>query len=302
MQVRREIEVDKDYEFTIKLYENGIQIVPSSASIVVTDNTGSEILSDNCSIGASSGNITFTLSSANNTKQARNFKNSLTYIIDGETKYYYELFDVVAIPILNLCTDEVLFDKLGDMRKDITERVFKTTETGGVNELRSLQLTEDTRNYQGGKLKIYFDQGFDHLARVVDYEKSSGSVIFEPAYTSAIPSDTTFKIRPSFQRQIDDTFERIVKRDIRNKIGIASRIIDGNLVTNMTAYKTLEMYSLSEIEQEGDKWDIRRLSFMQLYKDEFSALHEAVDANDDGNISDSEDENKTQFTSIEITR
>lgn len=298
---RREIEVNKAHEFLFRFYENGLQETPDSATLTLYDNRGNEVASDVCIIDIN-GDTTWTLAAEDNDEQARNFKIAIERNVGGETRYYYELFDVVAVPLINLCNDEVLFDKISELRKTMYESVYKTTEEGGDNELRCLRLTSDTRDYSGGYLQILFTGGAVHNARVVDYEQTSGSCIFAPAYTEVIAANTTFRIRPSFQRKIDDAFERCVKRDIRNKIGIASRLIDGNLVVNLTAYKTLEGYCLSQIEADGDKWSLRYDAYKQSYLDEFSRLQEAVDADDDGNISDSEDAQKTGTMIMEAVR
>lgn len=302
MAGRKEIAVDQDYVFTFRFYMNGLQVIPSEASAVVYNNAGTTVVSDNCSVTDTTGDVSFTLTAAYNTIKARNFKIVVTYVEDGTTKYYTELFDVVTVPLVNLCSDEVLFDKMSELRTLLTDRPYVTTGAGTLGSLECSAMAEDTRDYSGGYLHIFLSNSAEHFARITQYTKGSGSIMFEPDYTSEIASGTTFSVRPSFQRKIDDAFDLTVKRDIRNKLGLASRYIDSNLVTNLTAYKTLEMYSLSQMEQEGDKWDLRMKAFKELYSSEMSALQEASDSNDDGNISDAEDENRPDFNRVEIIR
>jgi len=301
---RREIAVDQDYEFTLKFYTNGLQEVPAAATWTIYDKDETEIATGAGSILEGVGDVLFTFAEADNETIAKNFKLVCTWTdSSGAERYHYELFDVVAVPLINQCSDEVLFDKITELRKTVEGKLYRTTEAGGTNELRSLQLVEDTRDYEGGYLEIFFEQtDTQHTARILSYDRSSGSCIFSPEYTAEIGADLTFRIRPSFQRKIDDAFERQVKRDIRNRYGLASRIIDGNLVTNLVAYKTLEIYCLSQIETDGDKWAIRHEAYKKLYLDELASLQEASDQDDDGSISDGEDKNRKTLYTIEAVR
>jgi len=300
--MRREVKVSTSYEFLFKFYTNGLQVVPASASAILLNSGGTEISSGACSIDVSSGDVTYTLSSSLNTELGENFRAEITYNEEGETKYYYELYTVVYTPLVSLCSDENLFAKLPELRNQSFDKVDRTTETGFINELRCLNLISDTREYEGGKLEIYISDTETHSARVTSYEKTSGSCIFSPAYTSAIGDNVTFKIRPSFQFIIDDAWEQEVQRDIRNRIGVASRFIDSNIVTNLICYKALELYCLSQIEEEGDKWSIRELKYRKRYMGEFTALSEAVDTSNDGQINDTENKEKSSTVNVGITR
>jgi hypothetical protein len=62
------------------------------------------------------------------------------------------------------------------------------------------------------------------------------------------------------------------------------------------------MICLNKITQDGDKWTIRYNAFKAAYDEEFAAFSEAYDTDGDGNISDTENDERPMFANVELKR
>jgi hypothetical protein len=217
-------------------------------------------------------------------------------------KTMFYLFDIVATPLQDTTRDEDLFKYVSELRSRYTPYVKETTALGTTTSFVSKELEPLNINFKGGAVDIYIDDTTVHSAEVTNWEPSLYRCTFEPSYTSSIASGLRFRIRPSYQDFIDEAYTNIVSRDIRNKIGLKARFIDTTVTRNLTIYKTLEIICFSNSDEENDKWDLRAKKFAQMYKDELTKLIAPVDVDDDGNISDEENENKPSSMNRSIRR
>lgn len=302
----REIAVDKAYTFEWKFYEFGIQIIPSSATVSVWTNSGGATVTDaSCNIG-SDGTVRYIFPAATNAAEDANNKIAVTYTYTSGMYYpptatitHYELFDVVKTPINNVVSDIDLYDYMPELRDKVYERYGETTAAGSTSTFIDAELQSDTRNWKGGYFELYISNTTVFRASITDFAKATGTVTFSPAYTFLIPREVRYIMRTSYHTVIDRAFE-VVRRDLRNKVKNSSRFVDGNVTKNLVVFKTLEILAGARIEQEADRWAIQYTRFGAEYNKELAALQEPADLDDDGNISEFEDESRPSFNSTSV--
>jgi hypothetical protein len=310
--VDREYQAGKAINFSWDFYSQGIQEVPSTGTVTVYNNAGTQVATSSVSIDTT-GRMTYTLS-AGYVTEARNYRVNLEYTVSGTVKNSAYLFDVVKYPLRCEVSDNDLFIYLNELRDKVKEKTFSTSAIGTVNTIVSSSLTADNRDYKGGYIDIFITatdvQTIVHQARITAYSQTTGTATFTPSYSAAIAADATFSIRPSFQQYIDNAFNMHIIKDLRNKVknqgadltGVAGGYIDSTVVNTLVIYKTLELYCFSQIESNGDKWDVRYQAFKGNYSDELEKLNEPFDRDNDGNISDTEDANRPSFSNLRMVR
>jgi len=299
----REIKRGVDHTFNFPSeYQNGIQQVPTSGTATIYNNGGSQIQTGAITISAT-GDMSYVFLVANNTTIGFSFKISLSYAVGGVVKYFDYLFDVAETPIINTVNDYDLYEWLDDLREKQFTVSGVTDTNGSTNQIQdeSLKLTS-SQDLTGGRLDLFVSNTRVHEADITAHDKDTGEITFSPAYTSTITANIGYTARPSYQSKINYSFERHVLKDIRRKMGLASKLIDSNTVRNMTVFKTLQLYCMSGIEEEGDKWDIRTSRFKEMYNDEYMGFSEPVDEDRDGNMTDRETKEKTSFVTLGVVR
>jgi len=295
-----EIEKAKDYTFTLSLYDYNIQSVPSACTATITDNGGTTQSTGAATI-ATDGTMTYTFLAADNDSQADNFRVKWSATVSGAVTNYNQLFDVVLIPINNIVADEDIFIHCRELRER-DEHIYKTSAEGTTSTLISNRFDTDTRDWTGGYIEIYINDTTVHHAKITNYNASSNTITFTPAYSGNIATDINFKIRASYQDYIDEAFDNFVYRDVRNRVCKASGYLDDNVLRNLTVFKTLVIIAESEYEVIDDKWYIRYQDYQTKYDSELMTMNEPYDSDGSGNISDQENTERPQFTSIDAVR
>lgn len=297
-----EIKKSTDYTFTWRKYSNSIQEIPSAATVTIVDNGGSAIVSAATVTIAADGTMTYTLTAALIPDWKKNYKATLSYTVNSVDKEDVILFDVVEVVLTNNVRDEDLFLYVGELRAKLFAKTAQTSSAGSTTTFVSTDLKADRRDWTGGFCEIYITDTIVHEALITAYAKATGTCTIDPAYTASIASGLTVRMRESYQADIDGAYERHVYQDVRNKIGIAGRYIDGNVVNNMITFKALEILCGSLVENKEDKWDLRERKFYKKYQAEYGKLNEPTDIDEDGNVSDTEDDERPNNNEVSIRR
>lgn len=305
--MHKEIQKDIAYTFTRKFFDSGIQQIPISGTAVVYNNGGAEVQASTSLSIDSNGSMSFIFTAANNDDNEKNFKIKWTFSVNGNTVIRYQLFDVVENTIYNEVKDEDLFEYLPDLRSQIFElpgdiSQAGTESNGTCSIIQSNRLIADKRNWKGGFIEIYITSTEIHYARITNFTSSTGTVYFDPEYPGSIAASTKFRIRTSYSSIIEIAYDDHVWQALRNKNKLASGYIDSNVTKKLTIFKALEIISLGHVEKIDDLWDNRYKMFQTMYNSELQKFYEAYDINEDGDISDYENENKPNFGSIGIQR
>lgn len=286
--IHQEVQQGIDVPFEFKRYNSIGQVIPTSGTFDVKDNSGSSKQSGSLVID-SEGTMTFTFLTANNTDTGFNFKIELSYVIGGDTTNETILFDVVATPLINLVTDKDLFVHIPVLRDRVYEKNGESTSDGSTTTIIDVSLSADERDWTGARGRIV--QGdIEKEFRISAYNRSTSTITFSPAVTSTVTGNR-YNLRQSFTDTIDDAFNN-ARQDVRNKIGCTAGYIDSNVIKNMTVYYALMTASSSNIEIADDKWSLWMASFESRYKREFEKIAEPYDKSGEGNISANEDQNR----------
>lgn len=290
--MKTEIQADKEYTFEWSFYDKDIKKIPISGTITVTKPGGSSLVSQTAVAIETDGTIKYTLAAANTSTVDENYRIELTYQVGDEVFRPFYLFDIVETPLINTVRDEDLFIYLPELRTQVLGRTIETTSLGSTTALVSSELSATNIDYKGGYGEVYITDTTTHSFQVTAYDMTSGTATISPAYTSAIASGLKVDIKPSFQFAIDEAYNNIVSKAIRNRVGVKARYIDTEITRNMTIFKALEIISFSKVESPDDKWDMRSIKFEKKYNDEYGKLNEPSDINDDGYIDSYEDANR----------
>lgn len=296
-----EIQVEQAHTFTWKLYEDAIQIVPTSATVTIKRSGGTTVQTGSGTID-SEGTITFTLTAANNTTIAINYRALLAYTYSGDDFEQARLFDVVKVPVVNLTTDKDLYTYLPALRRDLFTYQGDADVNGSLTTIIDEALESDDRDFKGGKVEIYVSETKVHEANVTSFDKDTGTVTFSPAYTSTINTDVKYVIRESYTEYIDTAFYDHVRPILRKKQGYISGYIDSDTIKNLVTFKAIQLIIFPNIVKGDDQWDIRYKKFTEMFNTALTNFGEPYDYGEDGEISQSEEESKFNFTVRKVTR
>lgn len=311
--MHKEYQAGKKIDFEWDFYTHGIQDIPTSGTISISNNSGTAVITSQPIVIDSTGTLTYSLA-AGSVTEGRNFRVNITYTVAGVEKNVSYLYDVVKYPLRNEVSDVDLFLHLNELRDKIREKTATTDSIGGLNYLVCSALKNDFKDYTGGFINISITAAdsttVNHEAKIISWSPSTGACTFSPSYTSTIAIGTVFSIRPSFEQYILNAFNNFVLRDIRNKVyrqntsltSVAGGYIDSTVINTLTIFKTLELYCFSQIESTDDKWDVRYKAYAKSYADEFAKLCEPFDKDNDGNISDTEDSYRPMSCNIGVSR
>jgi phage pi2 protein 07 len=301
--MHREIQLDKDYTFEFRFYTNGIQLVPSAATVAIFNNSGGTVVAATAGSIDAEGTISYTFLAAANDEDDVNFKVEVKYTVSGVDHYYWELFDVAYTPLNNNVRDEDLYPYVGELRDKVFGKTTRTTSAGSTTTLVSERLKSDRRDWTGGFCEVFITNTTVHEALITGYAKATGTVTFSPAYSTSIGTNLEVRLRSSYQTYIDEAFEEYVMQDVRGKVGMAAKYIDVNVVRKMTIFKALGIISGGKVEKEGDKWDLREKKYAKRYKTQYSKLsNEPADTDADGDISDTENAERPSYSNRNIVR
>ena len=98
-----------DYPIEVKVYKDGVQLIPSSATITIKDPGGAKkVENDNMTVDPNTGTLTYSLSSTYTANLWENALIDISYVIDSVTHKAWFLFDVVLYQLAPSVTDEDL--------------------------------------------------------------------------------------------------------------------------------------------------------------------------------------------------
>ena len=298
-----EIQKSKPYTFEWSFYDYNIKEIPVSGSITVYKPGGNTKLVDGASVGIETdGTIKYTLDSSLTGTVDKNYKIELVYQVGDVEKRPFYLFSIVETPLLHNVRDEDLFYYVPELRDKANTNVVETTADGGLDYFVSRELNYLNMEFKGGVCEIYIDDTTQHNAEITEWDSATSTATFSPLYTDVIGSGLKVSIRSSYQNIISESYSRHVYRDIRNRVPLAAGYIDTTVTDNLAIFKTLEIICMGRVEEPDDKWDIRRKEFGDMYGKEYNKLHEAYDYDKDGDIDETEEENKPSFMNRRVTR
>jgi len=292
----REIQKNKAYTFTFNFYNRGKK-VPTSCTLSITSPGGTALVSDVSATISADGTCTYELPASKTGTEDRHYKIDVEALVDGDTIRHSELFDIVHTPIKNLTSDSDLYIWLPDLRSKVYERKSKTTADGTTTTLIDADLISDGRDFTNGVVEIYTSDSEAEICSISSYDVSTGTITFDRSLGNAVESGTRYAYRDAFYTLREQAYN-IVLDLIRIKVGLAAGYLDSNTVRRLIVFQALKIYCQAARENEGDKWSLRFQYFDKIFDDEYSAFIHAYDFDEDGKISEYEDDSKPTFYNV----
>lgn len=281
--VDREIKKATAHTFTFNEYYQSVKVIPTAATITIYDNAGAAILSAATVSIAASGTMTYTLSGTLIPDAKKNYKIELCYTVSGVAYYQYYLFDVVHTPIEKILADEDLFVYMPELR-DSFSRAGEATADGTTTTLIDSRLSGADNFCRNGVIDIFLDPSIS--AVVSSFASSTRTITFSPAAAAAITKGTRYRMRPTYQVEIDAAFEN-VRDDLRKESEQISRYIDSYAVMRAHLFATLALICGQKYDQINDKWYIKKLEYEKKYENQKRIIL-GIDRSGDGNMSEYE--------------
>lgn len=299
--MEKEIRKGADHTFNIRKFDQGMTLVPSSASFEVLKN-GSSVYSGTASIDSETGRMACLVPAAYLSEVWANMRLDLTYVVSSVSLKDSFLFDVVLTPLENRCDDATLFIYLDILRDTVGAHKGKSSSIGTTNTLidDGLRVHTDV-DWTGAILQIFLPTGMREK-RVTGFVKSTGTVSFEPAEADAVPSDIRFLMRDDYSTKIQEAFNEYVIREIRAKVGLAAGYIDGGALRRITAFKAISIICRSRIKEDKDRWSVLQKSFQDDYEGALTTFFEAYDRDKNGVISEDESAKPPVFSGFRMER
>lgn len=275
---------------SITPYLNNRPAVASAATVQVLGNAGNILVAAGtaASINATTGEITYTLVAANTAIVDENYQIKWTYTINSVVYYQSSLFDIVlnrlAIPVV----DEDLLNEQSDLM-DGAEQFSGLVDSSGNTTLVDGDLKNYADDYwNGGKVSVIDPAtGTKQIRDVTDFVQSTGTLTIGSAWASNPGATYTFEVKRGFQKKIEAAFEEMLI-DVRSKGFRPALIIESGELKVPLIKKALAMICRDFTSSPDDKWARLADEYEKQYVDRFGKIQFQYDANESGNVSDSE--------------
>lgn len=289
--MKQQILVDIGGTLTLKAFENGIQVIPTSAKITIYDNQGAEKVAQTTATVDASGTMTYSVASSIVDSVDRNWKVIWEYVVGGVTLYQSQLFDIVNNTLVNNCiTDDIV--KRGPFLKKLNfNKIFQADATSTNATIVSTELNEEDDHWTNGTAIVTAGTNKDEERKVVSF--SAQTLTVSPVFTSAIDSTSVVKVVRSYEKEIDEAWA-IFLNDLMNRGLYSDLIIGSDQVKEFIINKTLEIICFNFSNDNVDIWFTRYQEYKTNYDNLFGSMRLDYDKSNDGNI-DEPDESGSSF-------
>ena len=201
---------DRAGTLRITVYSDNTALVPTSATVTIYKNDGSELqASATAIVNATTGEMTYALTTTHTADTGLNFKATWAYIVSGTTYYENQLFDVVKSILSIPITDIDLFNELDSLRKVAKQENGTATSGSTTTLLDTSKRKEDDNFWKGGTLTILSGTNSGQSRPITAFVQSTSTVTVSPAFGSSIDATSVYQIVRSFTNKIIQSFEKI---------------------------------------------------------------------------------------------
>jgi hypothetical protein len=273
---------DTAYVFSFTKIDKNQAANISTATIQLTDRTGTEVLAETAMIIAANV-ATYTWDSSDQEIDCNYIANM---VIDGVC--HNRFFDIYYYPFQNTVTDDDLFNEDEKLRLD--ENSFSgKADSGTVTTLIDNNLADfDNDYFNGGLIEIFYD-GKSEIRTVTDYDSATYKLTFDPAVDTVVTDGLGYCVRKSYQDLIDLAGEQIQER-FQQMEKRAYLLIDHTQLKRPIIYKALELHYKNKRKELEDEYDLK----MRYYQDNLQVYMETTlwkyDTNSSGELDTTEEE------------
>lgn len=287
METQDLIEVRKDstYTFTHFIESQNNLIVPSTATIVITDSAGTSLLSSTAMTISAAGVCTYAWDSSG-VDVGMNYL--VTYQLDSYEPVI-RLFDIMCYPFVNNVTDSDLFAEYRGLKSNSYEN-SGIAQSGSTTTLVDVNRAEKDNHWKGGQIEIYQGQSVLVLD-IVSSVQSTNTITFTPTLSTAVTTEN-YTIRQSYQEDIN-TAGKKVQLYFKSLEKRAYLVIDSYTLKQLIIYEVMKQYFFENIKANDDEQSIKYNHYATMYKSTLESLKLVYDNDSDGVIDDGEEDDTT---------
>ena len=231
-----------DYIY-LRKYENNIQIIPTSGTITIVKNDGSDMpdpVEDESITIDADGTMKYQINAANCAYIGEAFKATWKYIYGGITYQVQTLFDIVLSKLQIVITEQDLIDRYEPLQEDYYRMFGKITSVpSSLNQLIDAEsFTEADDYFTGGKIKMLSGLSQDFESKVNAYEQSTGTFTLVKNFPNSRAINDKFVVSTSYQNDIESAWNEILSW-IRNKGLRPALIMDSESLKELHILMTL---------------------------------------------------------------
>jgi hypothetical protein len=196
-------------QLELEVWDHNVQVVPTSALVsIIIDGTTDVSLAT--ATVTSAGTCTYVPGSAVLAELAVDAVAEWRLTIDGETKYFRQMFDIVRRPLHPALTDEDLFSECAQLQ-EYKYLATGLADSGSSTSVVSILLQEYQDNhFQGGTLEVVDGACAGEKARIAGNLRGTGKITLETSLSTTVDSTSRFVARRTFQREIDRAWEDLM--------------------------------------------------------------------------------------------
>lgn len=281
---RQKFIVDTASTFQTYIYEDGLKIVPTSATITVNKpNSEDDLITAQAMTVGGDGLLSYALTSGNNDTLDKNYQAVISYVVDAVTFEAVVYYDVVNHKLQYVITDDDLMKELPQISEQ-GYREYGTATSGSATTIVDLELQRFADNYFNGGLAVDLDN--EEKREITNFVSSTGTVT-TTTFSNAISTNKYMLVR-SYTREIETAFDKIksmIKMDGQNP----EQFTDGDDLKLVHIYLSVaEVCKSFSTATESYWWDL-----WQKYETKGEKLFDSIeykyDDNNDGIISSGEE-------------
>jgi len=210
---KQEILQNRSEAITFEKYIDNLQIIPTSATVTITDSEGNDlpdpVIDAVCSID-SYGKISYTLSATNTADLGENFTAEFKYIYNTVEYLQRILFNIVINRLNIIITDQDLIDDYSQLREYYSPINGEVSSIGDINEIIDGRNFNGQKDYwKGGHIKILSGTIKDFDVKVTAFDETSGTFTLKKSMPANITQGDKFIAYKSFENEISRAFDEI---------------------------------------------------------------------------------------------
>jgi hypothetical protein len=265
--LKQEIMQNRSEDLEYKKYIDNLQIIPTSATISITTESGSAmpvpIVNANFPIDTY-GTMKYTVSIANSALLGENFIAEVKYIYSGTEYIYRFLFDIVKNKIVNILIDDDIENEYSKLKQLYRTIHGEITAVGALNEIIDVNnLNERLNYYKGSEVVFLSGDNKEWKSNITAFDEINRKLTLASNMPLVLSIGDKFYIRKNYTNEIQRAFEEICDW-LRTRGYRPSLIIDDTQIREVHIACTLAKILHIEGESERTEYEDYRDKYFHL--------------------------------------
>lgn len=292
--VKQELLKDRDGVLTFKKFIDNLQIVPTPATITITDAAGDDMptpIIDAVMSIDSYGTMTYTLVAANTVNLGENFKAVVKYTYGGIEYQEKFLFDIVISVLTSIIVDDDLINEYSKLKQLYYTTYGEVSSIGALSEIiDNKNLNETVDYYKGSKVKILSGNNKNLDIDIIAFNEGTGKLTLSKNAPNSMSVGDKFSIQKSYETEIQRAFEEIMDW-LRTRGYRPALIIDDTDIREL--HITCSIMKILHVEGKSERSEFE--DYRKKYYIQCEELKLLYDTNESGEPEDA-DATRPQIT------